>query len=109
MKTRFSHGWTDPRGVFGSGSTIHPRFDIRHPDYDKQFPELNAAKYEDLLNLWVVKFGDTSVARGQLENEPVEWRYIAHLLWKRKKLTEWVDGARHDAPTETHFYRIINE
>ncbi len=106
MKTRYSHGWTDPRGVFGSGSTIRPRFDIRHSIEANLFPEINHATYEDLANLWMVKFGLRNVSLQDLERSPDEWRYIAHILFKRNRLTEWTDGATTSDTNGERFYRI---
>lgn len=83
---RYASGWTDPRSVYGGRS--YPAFDVSDP-YNEHFaPDMHDAATEALENMWLVRFGDVGVKLDTLATAAPEWRYIAHRLWKAKKLEE---------------------
>lgn len=86
MATTYSHGWTDPRSVYGGRS--YPAFDVSDPHNEHYAPDMHDAATDVLENLWLVKFGDNSVKRDALVEAAPEYRYIAHRLWKAKRLEE---------------------
>lgn len=94
---RYSHGWTNPRDVFGTN--FECAFDIEHSHYT-ELEKYWFVETEALRDLWVVKFGSTTTAQ-DIQDAGDEWRAISHILWKRGALLH-----HDDIATATHRFAV---
>lgn len=107
---RYATGWTDARGIFGSGISKGPqlRYGEEHKrkamthikaDNHKYVTEAKDLPIEACVSMWVIKYGDGPVpAMETTEQEPLMWE-IGNRLW-------WANRLQHNKPEDT--YEIID-
>ena len=108
---RYATGWTDARGIFGSGGFSLRRYGAEHTskksftrgvmkiDDHKYVTEAKDLPIEACVSMWVIKYGDGPVpAMETTEQEPLMWE-IGNRLW-------WANRLKHNKPEDT--YEIID-
>ena len=107
---RYATGWTDARGMFGSGGFSLRRYGAefnerglplmtKKVDDHKYVTEAKHLPIEACVSMWVIKYGDGPVrALETLDQEPLMWE-IGNRLW-------WANRLQHNKPEDT--YEIID-
>lgn len=79
--TRYSAGWTDPKGIFGSPEPTPFGEEPNHAT----LKEVNSIKEQDLENLWMLRFPEPPTMQ-QISEDPF-FLVLAYKWWNTKKLT----------------------
>ena len=111
---RYSTGWHDPRGVFGSpttarikygdkfkyknrwGSPLMPKVKVDAHEYVTEAKDL---PIEACVNMWIIKYGNETI-------QATETLGQGELLWEIGNRLWWADRMKYDQANDT--YEIID-
>ena len=114
INERYSTGWHDPRGVFGSatpkplfaygdefkyinkwGSPLMPKVKVDDHEYKTEAKDL---PIEACVNMWIIKYGNETI-------QATETLGQGDLLWEIGNRLWWANRMKYDQANDT--YEII--